>query len=97
MDLSLKIKKINEFNEYILQDKKSKKEYNLVLEFYGINQPNINDIILLNENLVNKNYEGYAQPYAFEIFDKKDIEINEIDMAGLITKDKKYILKRVYG
>ena len=57
MDLKLKIIKINKFNEFILQDQDSEKEYSLILEFYGINKPKINDILLLDERLLDKNYK----------------------------------------
>lgn len=97
MDLSLKIKKINKFNEYILLDNKSKKEYNLVLEFYGMKTPKVNDVLLLNANLVDPKSKWYSQPYAFEPLGSDDLDLNESDMAGLVTKDKKYVLKRIYG
>lgn len=97
MNLKLKILKINKYNEFILQDQDSKKEYSLILEFYGINKPKINDILLLDERLLDKNYKGYSQPYAFEKFNDSDKNLNETDLVGLVSKDKKYILKRVYG
>ncbi len=97
MNLKLKILKINKYNEFILQDQDSKKEYSLILEFYGINKPKINDILLLDERLLDKNYKGYSQSYAFEKFNDDDKNLNETDLVGLVSKDKKYILKRVYG
>ena len=97
MDLKLKIIKINKFNEFILQDQDSEKEYSLILEFYGINKPKINDILLLDERLLDKNYKGYSQPYAFEKFNDSDKNLNVTDLVGFVSKDKKYILKRVYG
>lgn len=97
MDLVLKVVRINKYNEFILQDKDSKKEYSLILEFYGIDKPKVNDVLFLNEKLVDKNYEGYSQPYAFEMLNDDDNNLNGIDIVGLVSKGKKYILKRVYG
>ena len=99
MDVSLKIKEKREFNEYILVDTKTKREYKLILEFYFMDEPKIGDVLVLNEELLNINNENFVQPYAFEILtENEDFKwLNENDMAALVTKDKKYILKRIYG
>lgn len=97
MDLNLKIKEIKKFNQYILQDTKTKKQYSLILEFYKVDAPKVNDMILLNEDLVNPKNEWFSQPYTFEVLDADEFNINQRDIAGLITRDKKYILKRIYG
>ena len=96
MDLSLKIKQINKFNEYILQDVKTKRIHRLILEFHGID-PKVGDVILLNEKLLNPKSDLYIQSYAFEEFKEIENNLDKADLAGLITKDKKYILKRMYG
>ena len=96
MDLSLKIMQINKFNEYILQDIKTKKTHRLILEFYKIN-PNVGDIILISEKLLDPKSDLYIQSYAFEELEEITKNLDEADLAGLITKDKKYILKRMYG
>lgn len=96
MDLSLKIMQINKFNEYILQDVKTKKTHRLILEFYGIN-PKVGDMILLNEKLLDPKSDLYVQSYAFEELDGKENNLDEMDLAGLITNNKKHILKRMYG
>ncbi len=96
MDLSLKIMQINKFNEYILQDVKTKKTHRLILEFYGIN-PKVGDMILLNEKLLDPKSDLYVQSYAFEELDGNENNLDEMDLAGLITNNKKHILKRMYG
>lgn len=96
MDLSLKIRQINKFNEYILQDVKTKKTHRLILEFYGIN-PKLGDIILLNEKLLDPKSDLYVQSYAFEKLNEIENNFDETDLAGLMSNDKKYILKRMYG
>ena len=96
MDSSLKIRQINKFNEYILQDIKTKRTHRLILEFYGIN-PKVGDIILLNEELLDPKSDLYIQSYAFEKFNEIENNLDKADLAGLITKDKKYVLKRMYG
>lgn len=96
MDMSLKIKQINKFNEYILQDVKTKKMHRLILEFYRI-EPKVDDLIVINEKLLDPKSDLYIQSYAFEELGEIESNLDETDLAGLITKDKKYILKRMYG
>ena len=96
MQVSLKIKQINKFNEYILQDVKTKKKHRLILEFYGIN-PNVGDLIMINEKLLDPKSELYIQSYAFEKLDEIENNLDETDLAGLMSNDKKYVLKRMYG
>ncbi len=97
MVLHLEVVKINEYNEYILKDKNNNKEYRLILEFYGINKPNINDIIVISNKLLEPNNKWYSQPYAFELTDDTNINLKSVNLIGFISKDKKYILKRIYG
>lgn len=93
----LKIIKLNKVHEYFLQDIKTNKEYRLILEFYGIDYPKVNDFLLLDENLLNPNHERYCQPYAFGILEASNTKLDKIDLVGLITKDKQYLLQRMYG
>lgn len=97
MLLNLKVIKVNNFNEYILEDKKEGKEYSIIMEFYGIDKPKVNDIIALSDRLVDPNNKWYSQPYAFELLNDTETNLKQIDVIGLISKDKKYILKRIYG
>lgn len=103
MILKLKIIKKKEHNEFILQESKSKKEYSIILGFYGINNPEVNDTIFLDNSLLDSNNEWFSQPYTFEIINKKtnskkdNMGLKKIDLALFISKNKKYILKRIYG
>lgn len=104
MDILLKIKEIKEYNEYILHDELTNKDYRLILEFYGIDSPQVGDFLLLHKNLLDPQNQWYSQPYAFEILTDDDSSLKEesskikdIDLAALSTKDKKYVLKRIYG
>ena len=96
MDKLLKIKQIGDFNEYILQEEKTKKTYRLVLEFYGL-KPEVNDILMLNEKLLDPKSEWATYFYVFEELKKTEANLAEVDLAEIIIKDKKHILKRVYG
>lgn len=96
MQVSLKIKRINKFNEYILQDVKTNKKHRLILEFYGIN-PKVGDLIMINEKLLDPKSEHYIQSYAFEKLGEIENNLDETDLAGLMSNDKKYVLKRMYG
>ena len=96
MDKLLKIKQIGNFNEYILQEEKTKKTYRLVLEFYGL-KPEVNDILMLNEKLLDPKSEWSTYFYVFEELKKTEANLAEEDLAEIIIKDKKHILKRVYG
>lgn len=96
MQVSLKIKRINKFNEYILQDVKTNKKHRLILEFYGIN-PKVGDLIMVNEKLLDPKSEHYIQSYAFEKLGEIESNLDETDLAGLMSNDKKYVLKRMYG
>ncbi len=97
MDIGLKIVKINKFNQYVLQDTKTKEEFKLILEFYGMFKPKVDDILLIDKRLLDHKNEWFSQPYAFEIFNDDEDDLKEIDLVGLLTKNKKYILKRIYG
>lgn len=96
MDVFLKIKQINEFNEYILQEVETKKEYRLILKFYGINAK-VGDLVVINEKLLDPKSEFYVQSYAFEELSEIENDLDEADLAGLISIGGKYILKRMYG
>lgn len=93
MQVSLKIKRINKFNEYILQDVKTNKKHRLILEFYG----KVGDLIMVNEKLLDPKSEHYIQSYAFEKLGEIESNLDETDLAGLMSNDKKYVLKRMYG
>ena len=97
MFLHLKIVKENDYNEYVLKNNKDNKEYKLILEFYGIDKPKVGDVIIISDKLIEPNNEWYSQPYVFELSSKVDKNIEKINLLGLISQGKKYILKRIYG
>ena len=93
----LKIKAIKN-NKYLLLDEKQNVFYNLFFEFYGL-EPKINDSITFDERFLNSSWEGYAQPYAFELV-KNQKEYNEnkkSEYAVLTLAGKDFLLRRIYG
>ena len=97
MDKRLKIKEKKDNNEYILEDLKTGEIYSLILEFYDISMPKVNDTLVLSEKLLDKKSSIYCQPYAFTLFNNDFKDIHRNDIAGLITSSEKIVLKRIYG
>lgn len=97
MDLKLKVVQLKPYNQYVLLDEASQKTFSLVLEFYGVRSPQINDILVLNEKLLDQNFEGYCEPYAFAPLEDGDKIRDKSELSGLICSGEKYILKRIYG
>ncbi len=97
MDLKLKVVQLKPYNQYVLLDEASQKTFSLVLEFYGVKSPQINDFLVLNEKLLDQNFEGYCEPYAFTPLEDSDEIRDESELSGLICSGEKYVLKRVYG
>jgi len=96
--VSLKILSLKENNKYLLRDMKNYRMYSLMFEFHNLKAPSVGDVIVLDDKLLNRLSEYYAQPYAFEVYDEKDGKVNdERDLAGLYTQNKKIILRRIYG
>lgn len=94
----LEISSVNLYNNYYLLDKKNNKAYSLYLEFYGVDKPKVGDSLAINEKLLDKNYEGYCQPYAFILCENENkINVNNTEKIALNCGNKKYILKRIYG
>ena len=97
--INLKIKEILKHNTYLLQDESQ--EYKLTLEFYEVPKPNVGDVFIVQKSLLDKTSLSYSQPYAFKLsdeFNTKDIKIlNHKEYAVLLTKDKIFSLKRIYG
>jgi len=97
--ISCLIKEILDYNAYKLRTKD--KEYNLVLEFYGVDKPNVGDMLLIHELLLDPKWENYTQPYAFEV--KTDVSLKKIkddnneEFIVLRTRNKNYALRRIYG
>ncbi len=95
--VELKVLNVNEYNNFLLKDVQTEKVYSLFLEFYNVPNIEVGDTIFLNHNLLNPQFEGFAQPYAFELFSGEvDVKNNNEDLE-FCSKNKKYCLKRIYG
>lgn len=87
------IEEVLEYNTYKL--KSEEKSFLLVLELYGVNKPKAGDKLTISEKLIDETWEGYTQPYAFELTESKQLEEQEFIL--LQTANKNYFLKRIYG
>lgn len=87
-----------EYNEFIV--KCGEKTHNIVLEFYGVDNPVVGDKLIVNEILLDKSWENYSQPYAFETIAINPLNVEKLnnnDLVVLKTKDNIYALQRIYG
>ena len=90
-----------EYGEFVIQDDK-KQKYSFIFEFYGLEQPQVGDALYLDEKYLNRNWEGFAQPYAFSA-EERDLNFkapNETreDFGAVHYKDgRKVLVKRIYG
>ena len=46
--------------------KSGAKEFHVVLEFYGVDMPQVKDKLLIHEKLLDPHWKAYKQPYAFQ-------------------------------
>jgi len=87
--------------KYELKQRGKLKNQCLYFEFHGIDAPEVGDYIDLDEKLLDRKYEGYAQPYSFEFFaeskNQNDNLFYDEETLILHKKNKNYILKRIYG
>ena len=93
--VELKIVKITKYNEYILQEDKNK--HSLALEFYNMPQPQVGDILLAPKEILDTKSLNYVHFLCFMPLKEGDKPLRETDTFGLHTKNKNYVLKRVYG
>lgn len=96
--IKCKIIECTKNDEYTIEYKQDK--YTLVLEFYGIDRPKVGDRFQLNEILLDKNWENYCQPYAFEPIAISPLNVKDLknnDLIVLETEDNICTLKRIYG
>lgn len=94
--VEVKIKKINKFHFFTLVDENNN-EYELQFQFYGMNEPSVDDVIIIHESLLDRKSPSFAQPYAFQIVDCFCENVNNAEFIAVKTFKNKYILKRVYG
>ena len=61
----------------------------------------VGDKILIHEKLVDVNWSGYTQPYAFELnqtmLPKQVMLNNDVEFVVLGSGNKNFVLKRIYG
>lgn len=84
---------------YVLTDQESGKTYRLMFQFFGIDAPKPNDQLSLSDKLLDEKYEGFCQPYAFGVADKKELATcqDKTNYAVLKTEKKIIVLRRLYG
>ena len=99
--LKLKVKKINNKNEYVLEDVKNGFQYKVCLCFYSKDLPKVGDELLLSEKLFDKSFEEFCQPYFFgELEDQTGRDAKNLKDHELLSwthNGKKFLLKRLYG
>lgn len=91
----LKIVKIDENENYTLQNTKTKQKHNLVLEFVDTPQPKIGDILFLHPSLVK--IDGVHIALASETCPFGKQELADQEIIVLKSGEQKIFLKRVYG
>lgn len=94
------VKSKNKYLYTLIDDEN--KEYIFNLEFLDINDKvQKGNIIYINDELLNSNYEGYSTNYTFgsleSCYGKENIQLDDIDVIKLIIKEKEIYLKRLYG
>ena len=98
--IELVIEKIEPYGHFILKDK-SEKKYAVILEFQIKKQPKVGDVLIINEALLNPNFQKYSPFYSFgELKSEYGREItsdNDVDLIGFFDGKEKLVLKRVYG
>lgn len=98
--VSLKIKDVLDFQEYIVKGKGV--ETSIVLDIFGLSgKLNVEDNLMLHEELLDKNSTTYTMPISFEVVTNKTGEEikseNNKEYAVVKTNGKIYALKRIYG
>ena len=77
-------------------------KYMLNLEFFDIDEElKIGDYIYINEELLNKKYDGYSTSYTFgnleNEYGKPNISLEDVDIIKVEIENKEIYLKRLYG
>ena len=98
--VSLKIKEVLKYNEYVVEGKNIKE--NIVLVIYGLdNRLDVDDSLMMHENLLDKNSRFYTMPISFELTNEKTPaeikEENNKEYGAIKTNKKTYAIKRIYG
>ena len=91
----LKIVEVKEFNEFVLESRTGR--YNFTIEFYDMPKPKVGDVLILSENCLDTKSPDFVSMLQFEVLDEKNIKkFKESDIMALHTKNKDYILHRIY-
>ena len=98
----LRILTINDVNYTLIDDEE--KTYSLVIDFLDVNRlPKENDVIIIDERLLDKEYEDYCFMYTFGDLDSKygrnKDTLQETETMKIVYSDdnKEVLLKRLYG
>ncbi len=92
----LKIIKKEKYNQYVLQ--KGESQMIFILGFYDMPQPDEGDILIVNEEYLNTSSPDFVRTLYFKPLEEKEkADVKKSDIAGLHTKDKNYLLRRIYG
>ena len=80
-------------------DKKALKKR--VFEFFDVEKPVVGSFLIMSEKLLDRNYEGFSQPYSFEPYmeynDKQIAPVEGEEFVVLKDSNKNIIMKRIYG
>ena len=92
----LTLKEVKKYKNFIFQCEH--KTYSFTMEFYDMPQPEVGDILIVNDEYLNTNSPNFVQSLYFEPLSEENAKrVNKFDIAGLHTKSKNYLLRRVYG
>lgn len=95
--VKLKVVEAKKFCEYVLEDLHNC-TYNLALNFYDMPRAQEGDMLILPRKWLDKNSPNFVHMLSFEPFEDEDIDFSkEKNIACLKTKEKQYIMKRIYG
>lgn len=99
--VTLEVLKKNENDEYLLKERKTGKKFSLVFVFYDSAQPEMGDVIVLHESLLDRKSNNFCQPYYFggleNSFGRESEILGDDELLYLHCKDKQMIFKRLYG
>lgn len=85
---------------YVVEDDEEN-EYELNLEFQGEEKADMGDTIVMDERLLDSQYEGYCGSYTFgnmeSPYGRSGLEEGSPDVIRVVKPDKEILLKRLYG
>lgn len=86
---------------YKLKQKNKLSTTELMFEFFDVEKPTVGSLLIMSEKLLDRNYEGFSQPYSFEPYmeynDKQIAPIEGEEFVVLKDSNKNIIMKRIYG